>query len=291
MRWHFAKCILRIITVVNVAVGRPVNQSITWNDGKSWTADKAVDTNTCRDVDPDVADPRCCSATVVESGTTFWRINLEERFEVERLDIYARNGKKKSVVCLLSYSSVFGMGQTDSDFLWNSWSFDQWYIVYVTIISSFITFIVYPDQGPNNILDGFHLSVSQDGLSGETVEVTDSIPGVSNTYQKIFSPKKLIKEIIVTRQRALLICEFMVFAGRHFIFLLRVEQTNINEIMASCTRTRNLYFSFSIWCILSHLVFTFSIHRLAQSDQDICITLAACYSSTLSSAVRNVFII
>ena len=84
---------------MNVAVGRPVNQSITWNDGKSWTADKAVDTNTCRDVDPDDADPRCCSATVVESGTVFWRINLEEQYEVDRLYIYARNGEKTTFFC------------------------------------------------------------------------------------------------------------------------------------------------------------------------------------------------
>ena len=94
------------------------------------------------------------------------------------------------------------------------------------------------------MLDGFHLNVSQDVFSRETVDVTDSIPGVSNTYQKIFSPKKLIKEIIVTRQTVLVICEFMVFAGRHFIFLLRVDQTIINEAMASCTQTRNLYFFF-----------------------------------------------
>ena len=92
----------------------------------------------------------------------------------------------------------------------------------VTIISSFVTFIVYPDQDTNNLLDGFHLNVSQDGLSGETVDVTDSIPGVNNTYRKIFSPKKRIKEIIFTRQRALVICEFMVFAGRHFTNLLIV---------------------------------------------------------------------
>ena len=88
--------------MVNVAVGRPVNQSATWsNYGKHWTADKAVDDNICRHVDPDDADPRCCSATVVESGTAFWRINLEEKFEVERLVIYARNGKKKALLSVI----------------------------------------------------------------------------------------------------------------------------------------------------------------------------------------------
>ena len=76
---------------MNVAVGRPANQSLKYLD---WTADKAVDGNTCRDdKDPDI--DKCCSATEDWSAgvEVFWSIDLQEQYEVERLEIYARTGK------------------------------------------------------------------------------------------------------------------------------------------------------------------------------------------------------
>ena len=92
----YIKHICLYFSVMNVALGRPVNQSTNYNDdyGIDWTADKAIDNNICRAGDPDYEDPRCCSATVVAVGVkAFWRINLEEQFEVEKLEIFARNGK------------------------------------------------------------------------------------------------------------------------------------------------------------------------------------------------------
>ena len=77
--------------MVNVAVDRPVSQSFTYLD---WAGDKAVDGNTCRDEGQYPDDDKCCSATKVGSGDeVFWMIDLEEQYEVTRLEIFARNGK------------------------------------------------------------------------------------------------------------------------------------------------------------------------------------------------------
>ena len=84
--------IFRFLTVVNVAFGKPAEQTSTLDySGFNWTADRAVDGCLQRD-NPD--SQGCCSASQVMAGqeaNNSWSLNLTRSFEVEIMRIYARN--------------------------------------------------------------------------------------------------------------------------------------------------------------------------------------------------------
>ena len=106
--------------VVNVAGHGHAEQYETYTDhsNREWSADKAIDNKLCRSsvdssTDPDV--DLCCSCSLVkndavEKSHNFWKLSFSRQYEVERLKLYARNGKSLQndilyMFVLLSYKS------------------------------------------------------------------------------------------------------------------------------------------------------------------------------------------
>ena len=78
----------------NVALHKQANQSNTWVDtghpSKAWVAGRAVDD--CLTRNPYTA-PYCCSATVADTDN-YWHLNLEDKYQVQRIVIYGRTDGK-----------------------------------------------------------------------------------------------------------------------------------------------------------------------------------------------------
>lgn len=72
-----------------MAKDKPTEQA-----GTYWPAGRAVDGCLLRDM-PDTQN--CCSAsnvTVAQKTTNYWKLNLQEQFEVQQVDIYGRHDSK-----------------------------------------------------------------------------------------------------------------------------------------------------------------------------------------------------
>lgn len=95
-----------MIVVQGTLVSRfkPANQASTLSYGFEWTAEKAVDGD-YRSSNPN-NDASC--ATTDQANDNFWRVDLLQQYDVDRIEIYSRSDGISSVLSplLLYYLSV-----------------------------------------------------------------------------------------------------------------------------------------------------------------------------------------
>ena len=72
---------------VNLAVNKPADQTNTWND--TYNASKAVNGIT--------DDTEDYTYTLTKTGTKWWKVNLEAKYSIGRIELYKRKNSGSSM--------------------------------------------------------------------------------------------------------------------------------------------------------------------------------------------------